>query len=126
LFEVDGVWACSACHQLDWSSQHTHRSIPELHRIVWLRKRLGADPRPFDPEIIVDAIADGLSIPEAAQRFDLAENEVRGILKEATERCYDGTYMREAWMLEARRLAAVGLKFYRKAMDDSDPQELRR
>jgi hypothetical protein len=30
--------------------------------------------------------------------------------------------MREAWMLEARRLEAVGMKFYRKAMDDSDPQ----
>jgi hypothetical protein len=76
-----------------------------------------------DPETIVDAIADGLAVPEAVHRFGLDEREIRTILKRATERCYDGAYMREAWMLEERRLAAVGLKYYQRAMEgDGDPQ----
>ena len=70
-----------------------------------------------DLETIVDAIADGLTVSEAAHRFGLDEGEIRAILKQATERCYDGAYMREAWMLEERRLAAVGLKYYRRAME---------
>ena len=47
LHEVAGVWACRKCHGLDFASRHKHRSVPALHRISWLRRRIGADPRPF-------------------------------------------------------------------------------
>jgi hypothetical protein len=49
LHEVAGVWACRECQRLDYACRHTHRSIPSLHRIAWLRTRSGADPRPFMP-----------------------------------------------------------------------------
>ena len=47
LYEVGGIWACRDCHKLDWACRHTHRTIPSLHRISWLRRRLKADPKPF-------------------------------------------------------------------------------
>jgi hypothetical protein len=53
LHLIGGVWACRDCqrrrHHVDYASRHTHRSIPSLHRIAWLRRRIGADPRPFTP-----------------------------------------------------------------------------
>jgi hypothetical protein len=47
LYGVRGIWACRDCHTLTWACRHTHRSVPGLHRIAWLRKRIKADPRPF-------------------------------------------------------------------------------
>jgi hypothetical protein len=47
LYAVSGIWACRDCHALDYACRHAHRSIPSLHRIAWLRRRLNADPRPF-------------------------------------------------------------------------------
>ena len=49
LYEVEARWACRRCHKLDYASRHTYRSVPGLHRLRWLRRRLGADPRPFTP-----------------------------------------------------------------------------
>ena len=78
---------------------------------------------PSDPEAILDALAGGMSVPRAAKQFDVLEPEVRRILKEAVDRCYDGAHLRETWMLEDRRLAAVGLKFFHRAMEgDGDAQ----
>lgn len=77
---------------------------------------------PIDPEIVVNGIANGLSIRDAARHYELSEAEIRAILKRATDECYDGIHLREQWMLEARRLQAVGLKFFHKAMDEGDPQ----
>jgi hypothetical protein len=78
---------------------------------------------PSDPEVILNALAGGMTIRMAAKQFDVPEAEVREILKEAVERCYDGERLRETWMLEDRRLAAVSLKFYHRAMEgDGDPQ----
>jgi hypothetical protein len=34
---------------LTHASRHRWRSIPALHRIAWLRRRLDADERPFAP-----------------------------------------------------------------------------
>jgi hypothetical protein len=34
---------------LDWSCRHRYRSIPGLNRLIGLRRRLGADLRPFSP-----------------------------------------------------------------------------
>ena len=39
--------ACRRCCGLDWSSRHRSRTVPGLHRIRWLRQKIGADPRPF-------------------------------------------------------------------------------
>jgi hypothetical protein len=41
--------ACRRCSQLDYSSRHMHRSVPGLHRVVYLRRRIGAELRPFSP-----------------------------------------------------------------------------
>jgi hypothetical protein len=49
LYEVGGIWACRECHPgLEYSCR-TFRSIAarSVSRIAWLRRRLGADPRPF-------------------------------------------------------------------------------
>jgi hypothetical protein len=75
-----------------------------------------------DPEAILDTLAAGLSIEKAAKRFRLPVAEVRKILRDEVERCRDGEYMREVWALADRRLAAVELKFYNKALEgDGDP-----
>jgi hypothetical protein len=46
LSYVGAEWACRECHGLDWSSRHRWRSEPGRARIAWLRRRIGADPRP--------------------------------------------------------------------------------
>ena len=47
LYEVDGLWACRLCHHLNYRCRHTLHRVPGFHRIVWLRRRLGVNPRPF-------------------------------------------------------------------------------
>jgi hypothetical protein len=74
-----------------------------------------------DLDTILDALADGLTIEGAAKRYRITPDEVRAIVKEATERCYDGAYLREHWMLEDRRLFAMEMKFYHLAMDEGNP-----
>jgi hypothetical protein len=44
-----GAWACRRCHGLDYASRHLHRSIPGYSRILYLRRRIGAEPRLFSP-----------------------------------------------------------------------------
>jgi hypothetical protein len=44
---VGGFWACRECHGLLYRSQCRSRSVPGLHRLVWLRKRAGASLQPF-------------------------------------------------------------------------------
>jgi hypothetical protein len=76
-----------------------------------------------DPEAVLDALAAGLSVEKAAKRFKLPVAEVRQLLRDEVERCRDGEYMRECWALADRRLAAVEVKFYNKAIEgDGDPQ----
>jgi hypothetical protein len=41
--------ACRRCHGLDYASRHLHRQTPGIHRVVRLRRKIGADPRPFIP-----------------------------------------------------------------------------
>jgi hypothetical protein len=75
-----------------------------------------------DPEAVLDALAAGLSVEKAAQRFCVPADDVRKILKDEIARCRDGEYLREAWTLADRRLAAVELKFYNKALEgEGDP-----
>lgn len=49
LFEVAGRWACYRCHGLTHASRHAHRTIPNYHRLMRLRRKISADPRPFTP-----------------------------------------------------------------------------
>jgi hypothetical protein len=53
LHLIGGVWACRDCqkrrHHVDYACRHIQRSVPVWHRIGWLRRRIGADPRPFMP-----------------------------------------------------------------------------
>jgi len=70
-----------------------------------------------DPEAILDALAAGLTIDKAAKRFDMPAAEVRKILHDEIERCLSGEAMREAWTRADRRLAAIELKFYNRAME---------
>jgi hypothetical protein len=41
--------ACRTCCRLDYACRHLHRTVPGLHRIRWLRRRIGVDQRPFAP-----------------------------------------------------------------------------
>jgi hypothetical protein len=75
-----------------------------------------------DPEAVLDALAAGLSVEKAAKQFRVPADDVREILKDEIERCRDGEHLRAAWALADRRLAAVELKFYHKALEgDGDP-----
>jgi hypothetical protein len=49
LHEAAGVWACRECHGLEYACRHTHRLIPGLNRLLYLRRRIGAAQRPFSP-----------------------------------------------------------------------------
>jgi hypothetical protein len=40
---------CRRCAGLDYSSRHLHRTVPGLHRIRRLRRKIGVDQRPFAP-----------------------------------------------------------------------------
>jgi hypothetical protein len=41
--------ACRRCSRLDYASRHLHRSVPGLNRLLYLRRKLGLDPKPFSP-----------------------------------------------------------------------------
>jgi hypothetical protein len=41
--------ACRRCHRLDYASRHLYRQTPAVHRVARLRRKLGANPRPFAP-----------------------------------------------------------------------------
>jgi hypothetical protein len=41
--------ACRKCLRLDYASRHLHRQTSSVHQVARLRKKLGADPRPFAP-----------------------------------------------------------------------------
>jgi hypothetical protein len=51
--------ACRKCLRLDYASRHLRRQTPGVGRVERLRRKLGADPRPFAPL---------LARPEAAAR----------------------------------------------------------
>ena len=74
-----------------------------------------------DRDAVLDALAFGLSIEDAAGRFGMREAEVRQRLKQETDRVYDGVEQRSQWMLTSRRLELIEVKFARKALDDMDP-----
>jgi len=76
----------------------------------------------MDPSNLVQAIADGLTLAQAADRFGVSIDEVRAAQKEALEAFSNGEALRLEWMLESKRLAACGMRFYQIAMRDNDPQ----
>ena len=76
-----------------------------------------------DYDAVIDALADGMSVAKVSRQYGLPQTDVKRMLKEATELCYNGEAMREAWALEVRRLQAVGLKFFHKAMADGNPAD---
>jgi hypothetical protein len=75
----------------------------------------------IDPDAMVQAIADGLTLTETADRFGVTIDEVREAQKQALAAFSDGEALRLDWMLESKRLAACGLRFYQIAMRDADP-----
>ena len=77
-------------------------------------------PNSTDRDDVLDALASGLTIPACARRFSLSEADVSDILKSETDRVADGAEMRAEWMLTARRLREVELKFHAKAVADLD------
>jgi hypothetical protein len=76
----------------------------------------------IDHNDIVQAIADGLTLAQAAKRFRVTIDEVRTAMHQAVKDLADGDALRIEWMLEDKRLRAVGQKFYGIAMRDNDPQ----
>ena len=49
LHEKAGVFACRKCHGMSYASRHLYRTVPSVHRVARLRRKIGADPRPFTP-----------------------------------------------------------------------------
>ena len=47
----------------------------------------------IDPEVILDALAGGLSVEKAAKQFRVPADDVRKLLKEEIERCRDGDHL---------------------------------
>jgi hypothetical protein len=47
LFEVDGIFTCRICGELDYGCRHINRHTPQLNQLARLRRKLGADPAPF-------------------------------------------------------------------------------
>jgi hypothetical protein len=43
------VIACRRCCRLDYACRHRHRAIPGFGRLLYLRRKIGADPKPFTP-----------------------------------------------------------------------------
>jgi len=41
--------ACRTCCQLDYACRHLYRTVPNLHRVMRLRRLVGVDQRPFAP-----------------------------------------------------------------------------
>ena len=41
--------ACRQCSGLDWSCRHRNRTIPNYNRVLYLRRKLGAELAPFTP-----------------------------------------------------------------------------
>jgi hypothetical protein len=73
-----------------------------------------------DREAVLDALMDGHSFEAVADRFGLEKADVREILREESERTFDGAAMREEWALTARRLRRMELKFDKQAIDNLD------
>jgi hypothetical protein len=48
VYLIDPI-ACRRCHRLDYASRHLYRQTPAVHRVARLRRKLGADLRPFAP-----------------------------------------------------------------------------
>jgi len=71
-------------------------------------------------ELVADALAEELTIAEAADRFGLTQVAVQAIFAEETRRCYDSRASRGSWALGARRMEVLERKFYRKAVDELD------
>ena len=44
-----GELECQRCLHLDWSSRHVGRSVPNLARLKWLRRRIAVSEQPFSP-----------------------------------------------------------------------------
>ena len=62
----------------------------------------------------------GLSLAGVADRFGISKSAVQAILKQETDRVYDGAEMRAEWMLTARRLRRMELAFDKKAVEQLD------
>ena len=61
----------------------------------------------IDPDDIVQAIADGLTVSQAADRFGVSVDEVRDAEKQALKAFSDGDALRLDWMLEAKVLDEI-------------------
>jgi hypothetical protein len=62
--------ACRTCLGLENACRHVHRSVPGIHRIKRLRRRIGVDERPFSP------------IPRRQRhhlRYNRIADEIRGL-----------------------------------------------
>jgi len=69
---------------------------------------------------VLDALIGGLSLAGVADRFGISKSAVQAILKQETDRVYDGAEMRAEWMLTARRLRRMELAFDKKAVEQLD------
>src|SRR5262245_50509955 len=73
-----------------------------------------------DPDVIVLAAANGMSVTDIARSHGLTEIQVQTVITQEAARCMEGEHMRREWMLEARRLRALGMKYYELGMQ-GDP-----
>ena len=70
-----------------------------------------------DHDVILSLLAEGYSISKAARVLDIAEADVRAVLKATTDNFRNGEHLRQTWALEDWRLGKLGAKFFKEAMN---------
>ena len=70
-----------------------------------------------DFDTIVSLATNGMSVRDIATAHGMTEATVTAIIDQETARCFGGEHLRQQWLLEARRLEALGMKYYEEAME---------
>ena len=74
----------------------------------------------IDPEAVLDACIDGLTLPEIRRRFKLTESKVKAILDEATKAYFDPVVVRQRWMIAEKRMERIETQFFKLAKEKDD------
>jgi hypothetical protein len=70
-----------------------------------------------DLDDILLAFSKGASILEVSRQFGMTEAEARDSLKRAIERCAEAESLRAEWVMSARRMLAIELKYCELALE---------
>jgi hypothetical protein len=78
------------------------------------------DDMPVDVDAVVDDAIAGHKLKDIARAHSLTVSEVNKILDEETERALNNKQLRRELMLEAKRLRAIGKRYFERALSDDE------